>query len=64
MSDENKLTPTVKPTQFRLFCTEKWYEHKDEIFDWTGKADPGYDSTYYFRQHKWLLRSMFKESKK
>jgi len=56
--------PTVtKSSSFRLFCNEKWYEHKDEIFAWTGKAHPDYDSTYYFRKHRWLLKKMFKENK-
>jgi hypothetical protein len=48
---------------FRLFCNEKWYEHKDEILVWTGSALTEYDSAYYFRQHKWLLRKMYKEQR-
>lgn len=53
-----------KLSSFRLFCNETWYEHKDEIFLWTGRPDPGYDSTYYFRKHRWLLKKMFKQSAK
>jgi hypothetical protein len=48
---------------FRLFCNEKWYEHKDEILVWTGSALTEYDSAYYFRRHKWLLRKMYKEQR-
>lgn len=54
-------TPTVSP--FRLFCNEKWYEHKDEILAWTGKMLVEYDSKYYFTKHRWLLKKMFKENK-
>ena len=49
--------------EFRQFVTEKWYEHKDEILAWT-RSVPEYDSTYYFRQHRWLLKRMFQEWKK
>ena len=44
------------------FCNEKWYEHKDEIFLWTGDM-VDYDSKYYYNKHRWLLKSMFKEQK-
>jgi len=44
---------------FRHFCTEKWHEHKEEILDWT-RQTVDYDSTYYFRKHRWLLKAMFK----
>lgn len=49
---------------FRLFCNEKWYEHKDEIYAWTGRPLLEYDSTYYFRKHRWLLKRMFKDAQK
>ena len=48
------------PSAFRMFCQEKWYEHKDEIFLWTGKQVK-YDASYYFGKHRWLLRTMFKQ---
>ena len=51
------------PSDFRLFCHNKWNEHKDEIFAWTGKVEPDYDDKYYFRKHRWLLKAMFKEQK-
>ena len=57
------LDPTKSEniSAFRAFVNNKWYEHKDEIFDWTGST-VDYNSTYYFNQHKWLLRSMFRRS--
>lgn len=51
-----------KVSDFRLFVSEKWYEHKDEILAWTKNAVE-YDDKYYFRQHRWLLKKMFKESR-
>jgi len=53
----------MKNSSFRLFCTEKWFEHKDEVMAWTGNL-VDYDDTYYFRKHRWLLKKMFKEHKK
>jgi|TARA_B110000977_G_scaffold101139_1_gene132565 hypothetical protein len=50
-------------SDFRLFCNETWYQHKDEILLWTG-SQPDYDAQYYFGKHRWLLKAMFKESKK
>ena len=55
---------TVKPiTNFRLWLQNKWFEHKDELFNWTGQF-PEYDDKYYFQKHKWLLKKMFKEDNK
>ena len=48
------------PSAFRTFCQNKWFEHKDEIFDWT-KQPVEYDAAYYFRKHRWMLRRMFVE---
>ena len=61
----NYSTPLAKvlPKEFRLFCIEKWYEHKDEILEWTGQPLTKYDDKYYFSKHKWLLKRMFKESR-
>lgn len=50
-----------KLSHFRMFIQEKWFQHKDEIYSWTGKALTEYDDKYYFRKHKWLLKKMFKE---
>jgi hypothetical protein len=59
--DPNISSPKpVWPSSFRLFCNEKWFEHKDEILAWTGKVED-YDSTYYFQKHRWLLKRMWKD---
>ena len=52
----------MKDSPFRLFCTRKWFEHKDEILTWTGRPLTEYDDAYYFRKHRWLLKKMFQES--
>tara|TARA_B110000444_G_C18843964_1_gene600718 strand:+ start:1486 stop:1650 length:165 start_codon:yes stop_codon:yes gene_type:complete len=51
----------MKESAFRLFCNEKWYQHKDEILSWTG-GSVEYDAKYYLTKHRWLLRKMYKES--
>lgn len=60
--DRAVLPVIERPSEFRMFCNEKWFEHKDEIFLWTGDTVK-YDDKYYFRKHRWLLKSMFKENK-
>lgn len=49
----------MKNSSFKHFCQEKWYEHKDEILAWTGRSLTEYDDKYYFRKHRWLLKSMY-----
>jgi|TARA_B100000780_G_scaffold8009_1_gene5888 hypothetical protein len=56
-----KIEPNV--SEFKQFCTNKWYEHKDEIFSWTGKTVK-YGEEYYFGKHRWLLKNMFLEERK
>ena len=53
----------MKQSAFSLFRIEKWFEHKDEILAWTGRPLTEYNDAYYFRQHRWLLKQMFKEKK-
>jgi hypothetical protein len=55
------LTSVPPPSDFRRFCHAKWYEHKDEIFLWTGNTVK-YDASYYFTKHRWMLRSMFRKA--
>ena len=57
------LTPTPMPSKFRIFCNQMWYEHRDEIFAWTGNASLDYDQNYYLKKHKWLLKRLYKDSK-
>lgn len=68
MDDLEKIpslfSPTPMPSGFRMFCNEMWYRHKDEIFAWTGVTSPEYDQTYYLKKHKWLLKKMYKDSKR
>jgi len=52
-----------KESKFRLFCIEKWFQHKDEILAWTRRPLTEYDDKYYFKQHRWLLKRMFKEER-
>lgn len=61
---ENALTGFAEqPSAFRIWCNYKWMEHKDEVYIWEKKF-PEYDSTYYFRKHRWMLAKMFKEEQK
>jgi len=53
----------MKDSRFRMFCTEKWFEHKDEVMLWTGNLVE-YNDAYYFRKHRWLLKKMFQEYQK
>ena len=58
---EEITTNKKMPSAFQLFVNEKWFQHKDEIFLWTGKTLTEYGSEYYFNKHKWLLKRMFKD---
>lgn len=49
-----------KNTVFRNWLNNKWFEHKDELYNWC-RQFPEYDSKYYFRKHKWMLKKMFKD---
>lgn len=61
MEGENMLKPNSKK-DFRHWCTEKWYEHRDEIESF--RAGPvTYTIEYYFNQYKWWLKSEFKKEK-
>jgi len=50
----------IEDSAFRTFCRNKWFEHSDEIFNWSN-SPVGYDDKYYFNKHKWLLKRMFKD---
>ena len=44
---------------FRHWCYEKWMEHCDEVYNWTGHS-PLYLSAEYFGRYKWWLRREFR----
>lgn len=60
MTDEPIQVKLNLPSAFRLFLSEKWMQHKDELMAWENRL-PEYDDKYYFRKHRWMLRKMFRE---
>jgi hypothetical protein len=54
---------TQFPSDFRQWCNDKWYEHRDELLIWEGAA-PKYDSQYFFNKNKYFLKSLYKEQKR
>jgi len=60
--EEWKL-PINTNSEFRQFVYDKWYEHKDELLIWE-KRLPQYDAKYYFKQHKWFLKNLYRELQK
>ena len=60
---EFKIPTTPDVSEFRLFCNDKWYEHKDEVYAWTGKPVQG-TPEQYFAKYKWFLKTLYKESKR
>ena len=63
-TQETYVVEFARESEFRMFCREKWYEHKDEILAWTGQALTEYGSDYYFRKHRWMLKSMYKDQRR
>lgn len=50
------------PSDFRVWLTEKWHQHKDELLAYESRL-PDYDDKYYFRKHRWMLRRMYQEER-
>lgn len=48
----------MKTSGFRTFCNDMWFKHKDELLEWE-KRLPQYDSSYYYRKHKWFLKNAY-----
>ena len=48
----------MKPNSFRMWCTEKWFEHKDEL-ELYGQP-LCYDAKEYFAKYKFWLKCEFK----
>ena len=46
---------------FRIYCTDMWYQHQEEIMAWTGNLPQDYDSRAYFHKNKWHLKHGYLE---
>lgn len=49
----------AKNSKFRIFCTEKYYEYKKEVFVWD-KHVCTEEMTEYFGRTKYFLKSLYK----
>lgn len=47
----------MKQSRFRNWCTEKYFEHKDELAMWHEESEP---IEKYFARNRWWLRSQFR----
>ena len=45
---------------FRTWLNAKWLEHKDEVYEMTGKPCD-YDLGLYFNKYKWWLKRLYKD---
>jgi len=45
---------------FRSWLANKWMEHKDEVYEMTGKPCD-YDLGLYFNKYKWWLKRLYKQ---
>ena len=52
-----------KHDPWRDFVTEMWFQHKDEVYDWTQKPVVDYDVEQYFSENKWFLKKQYKQRK-
>jgi len=48
---------------FRVWCTQQWFEHRDEVESYTGKL-PDYKAEVYFAKYKWFLKREYTYAKK
>jgi len=46
-------------SEFRRWCYDMWYEHIDELIQFSGKP-PSYTSKQYFEKYRWWLKREFK----
>jgi hypothetical protein len=49
----------MKTGSFRHWCTEKWYEYKDELLSY-GQVSEIKSSEEYFRKYKFWLKREYK----
>jgi hypothetical protein len=52
----------MKPNSFRMWCTEKWFEHKDELEAY--KQPLPYTSQEYFQRYKFWLKREYQHQQK
>lgn len=52
----------VVPSEFRIWVTNKWFEHRDENEAWGYRVDGS--STDYFRKYKWFLKTIYQKEKR
>jgi hypothetical protein len=50
---------SMKQGSFRHWCTEKWYEHLDEMLSYGQKSDIT-NSAEYFKKYKFWLKREYK----
>jgi hypothetical protein len=48
---------------FRHWCTQKWFDHCDEVESFEGSR-PNYDSKRYFNMYKWWLKREYRHEMK
>ena len=48
---------------FRAYCIEKWYEYKEEVFNWEKRVVEG-PPEEYFQKYKWFLKTKYKQENK
>ena len=48
----------MKKHSFRMWCQEKWFEHKDELESYGQKLD--HTAQQYFTQYKFWLRREYR----
>lgn len=49
----------MKNSAFKNWVRNIWYEHKEEVYEWTGR-DPDYAMQEYFAKYKYWLKREFK----
>jgi len=49
-------------SDFRIWLNNIWYEHSNEVFNWTGK-NPEYNLKEYFEKYKYWLKREYKHQK-
>ena len=48
----------MKQNSFRMWCTEKWFEHKDELEAYNEKLEE--TSQQYFSRYKYWLKREYR----